>query len=129
MAYVQLIANEVALTTSAVDSSVRSIEGSSKQSVYVQWTPGTAANVLTVNIYTRATPDSEWTKEMYWTDSGSVRTRTERSPYTHTAEDTDVVPLQMNIETIAAELKIDFKESEDGSSTKGTITAYASSNE
>lgn len=127
MPYTQLIADNVALTTSAVDSTVRSIDGSSKQAVYVEWTPGTIGNVLSVNIYTRATPDSAWTKEMTWTDSGSVRTRAEGSPYTHTATGTTLVAFVMNIEHIASDLKIDFKESEDGGATKGTITAYCSS--
>lgn len=117
-----LIASAVALTTTPT-ASTKTVKCKSalKHRIQLDWTPGTAANVLTVTIETR-TNGGQWTPEMSWGSTPGARTRTAES-YTHTAANTTLVPLYVNFEGVADELRIKYSESEAGSSTKGTITA------
>jgi hypothetical protein len=117
-----IIASAVALTTTPTESTKTvKCKSALKHRIQLDWTPGTAANVLTVTIETRVT-GGQWTQEMSWGTTPGARTRTAES-YTHTAAGTTVTPLYVTFEGLADELRIKYSESEAGSSTKGTITA------
>ena len=115
------LASAVALTTSDVSSVTANIAGSDQHTVYVEWTPGTSGNVLTVKLWTRADSASQWTQEQEWDGSGT-KTRT-LIQYQHTATGTTVVPMVFSVPQQGQEFKITFTESEAGGATKGTITA------
>ncbi len=123
----QIIAAAVALTTTpAAATKTVKCKSESKHRIQLDWTPGTAANVLTVTVETRAN-GGQWTQEMSWGSVAGARTRTLES-YTHTAASTTIVPLYVQVETLADELRVKYSESEAGSSTKGTITVTVLSN-
>lgn len=127
----QRLASAVALTTSLTASTnVATIDGLGKHSLFIEWTPGTSGNVFLVVIDRRVQGSTagEWTQEMTWVQSasaGGTSTNTRNvEQYQHTATGTTVVPLHIVIEGQAHELRIRYSESEAGSSTKGTVTAY-----
>lgn len=115
------IASAVALTTTPT-ASTKTVKCKSynKHRIQLDWTPGTSGNILTVTVETR-TDGGEWTQEMSWGSTPGARTRTKES-YTHTATGTTVDPSYIQLDTLADELRVKYSESEDGSSTKGTIT-------
>lgn len=128
---VQLLASAVALSTSLTASTnSATISGLGKHTVFIEWTPGTAANVLTVAVDTRVQGVSagEWTQQMTWdeaTVASGTRTNTRTlEQYQHTAANTTLIPFQILLEGHGHDLRIRYAESEAGSSTKGTITAY-----
>lgn len=117
-----IIASAVALTTTPT-ASTKTVKCKSalKHRIQFDWTPGTAANVLTVTIETRV-KGGQWSPEISWGSTPGTRTKTAEL-YTHTAADTTLVPMYVNYEGLADELRIKYSESEAGSSTKGSITA------
>lgn len=131
MASSALLASAVALTTSLTASTdISNTEGLAKHTFLVEWTPGTAANVLTLAIDfrfgTSAGSGGEWTQEQTWDESATAGTYTRTlKQYQHTAANTSVVPIVISTEGHASAIRIRYAESEAGSSTKGTITARA----
>ena len=128
-----LLASGVALTTSPVASTNSApVAGLGSHTLHVLWTPGTANNVLTVaidfRVQTTAAAGTTWTQEMQWGESSVVsgtRTNTRTlEQYQFTAAGTTEIGLYINVKCDAGDVRIRYSESEAGSSTKGTITAY-----
>lgn len=118
----QILATAVALTTSSTASTnTANVQECDQHSIYLEWTPGTSSNVLTVTVETR-TNGGQWTQDMSW--AGTTTLTRNLLSLTHTATGTTVVPLVYDFSRHADELRIKYAESEAGSSTKGTITAY-----
>lgn len=124
-----LIADEVSLTTSAVASDSADTLGLYKHTIKLVWTPGTAANVLTVSVETRVTGGT-WAQETTWEESATPGTFTDTpKDYQVTAADTSAVGKDILLNGHCDQIRVKYQESEDGSSTKGTITVniYSSS--
>lgn len=122
------LASAVALTTTSTVSTYSPLVGGSpKHTINFEWTPGTAANILTVIIQYQSTDGANWTQLMEWDDAGSGTYTKTDIQLQHTATGTTVVPLEFTFERHAYAVRIKYAESETGSSTKGTITAWITS--
>lgn len=123
MAQKALLASAVALTTTATASTSTGINGADKHSIYLLWTPGTTNNVLTVTVET--SPDgTNWCQDMVTTNTGGALAA-QRLSFSHTATGTTLVTFRVDVSGVQGDkLRIKYAESEAGSSTKGTITAY-----
>ncbi len=124
MANKAILASAVALTTTPTASTQASIVGSDKHTIYVLWTPGTTNNVLTITVET--SPDgTNFCQDMVTTNTGGALA-TQRLTFTHTATGTTLVTFRLDVNDVQGDrLRIKYSESEAGSSTKGTITAYS----
>lgn len=128
-----LLASAVSLTTSLTASTnTAAVAGYGSHTVHLNWTPGTAGNILTVavdfRVQTSASSGSTWAQEHTWDEStvaSGTRTNTRTlEQYQFTATGTSAVGLYISVKCNAGDIRIRYAESEDGSSTKGTITAY-----
>lgn len=117
------------LTTSFVASTYAPLTGGCpKHTLNFEWTPGTTANVLQVKVEYQATDGGEWTQLMQWDDTETAGTFTRTlNQLQHTATGTTVVPLEFTFERHAYAVRIKATESEAGSATKGTYTAWLTS--
>lgn len=128
MSTVSPITVSQSLTTSLVATDrTAEANGYEVHDVFIAWTPGTAANVLTYTVEFRHNvgANGPWTQEMTWdgTASGGTQTSTRTlHQYQHTAADTDEVGLLLNIQGGAHQIRVKLSESEAGSSTKGTAS-------
>lgn len=111
-------------TTYQASPNEQAINGRLQQVVYVFWTPGTAANVLSVDIQTTCVEDGStmaWTSDHEWTAAAGTKTKTDNT-YTFTAAGTSEVGLRIIAPLGGDKIRVRVKESEAGSSTKGTAT-------
>ncbi len=118
------------LTASLAASTNTAItEGYNYHTLDLAWTPGTAANVLTVIIEHRvnANTNGPWTQDMKWNESPAGTLTRTLLQLVHTAADTNEVGLYYTFQNHGGEYRIRVTESEAGSSTKGTLTAYLTS--
>jgi len=125
----KLLATAVALTgTPTASTAAAEPKGAAKHKLWLYWTPGTSGNVLTVTIEIRPRTNTgaTWVQELVWSSGSGAHTKTNES-YTHTATGTSVVGLYVDLETAADEVQIKYSESDAGSATRGTITAYCQS--
>jgi hypothetical protein len=121
------LTSAVALTTTSTASTYTAPTGGlSKHTINMEWTPGTAANILTVIVQYQPTTGGEQLQE--WDDTATAGTfvRTLHQ-LQHTAVSTAVVPLEFTFERHANTIRIKVSESETGSSTKGTLTSWVTS--
>ncbi len=123
------LTSALALTTTSTASTYTAPTGGlSKHTINMEWTPGTAANVLTVIVQYQPNSGSEWVQLQEWDDTATpgtfVRTLHQLQ---HTAAGTTVVPLEFTFERHAHTVRIKVSESEDGSATKGTLTSWVTS--
>lgn len=124
MAHKALLASAVALTTTPTASTATTINSCNHHSIYVLWTPGTTNNVLTITVET--SPDgTNYCQDMVTPNSSGALTA-QRLTFTHTATGTTLVSFRLDVNEVQGDhLRIKYSESEAGSSTKGTITAYS----
>lgn len=125
------LASSVALTTTATASTNTAETGTyGYHTLYLEWTPGTAANVLTVTVEYRVNGSTagSWTQLMSWDDLAANGTLTRTlDQLQHTATGTTLVPLAYVFQVHAHQIRIKYSESEAGGATKGTITARLTS--
>lgn len=125
------LSTDKALTTSFVAATnAHRCEGKSYHTLKFLWTPGTAANVLTIKVYARdkGVTDGSLVQQQKWTESGTAGTYTKTLiQYQETATGTTEVPLEIEFQRHADEILVYATESEAGSSTKGTYTASITS--
>jgi hypothetical protein len=127
---IQDLCSALALTTTSTAATKTSVTGGyNYHTLDFQWTPGTAGNVLTVIVEHRvpAVTNGEWTQQMKWNENPSGTLTRVLLQYQHTATGTAVVPLSASFEGHGGEFRIKVSESEAGSSTKGTLTAWLTS--
>lgn len=120
-----------ALTTSLTASTNTSItEGYNYHTLELAWTPGTSGNILTVTIEHRAlnaVTNGPWTQDMKWNESPAGTLTRQVLQLKETATGTTELGLYYTFPNHGDEYRIKVAESEDGSSTKGTLSAWLTS--
>jgi len=117
------LSNATATTNAYQNSATTEINGNLKHVIKVAWTPGVIGNVLSINPQTRFLVDSvgtAWTPDMTWGAAAGTKTKTD-NVYTHTATGTTEVGFTIILEGGGDDLRVQFKESDDGAAGKGTI--------